>query len=251
MNKYVLLAGGVGVLSVLGILIYFLSTRKTKQGVEYDLSPAGEMFSLDPTGNAQTTTTGTANAPPVSQNVLNPNTEPAKSLIAKRSEQIYLSPNTMDDVRQRYGSGTALFMGVDTDSQTSIKREFAAKFGINGDSYMSYPLWTPTENPTLLQRLQQAKNYPSYDVAKKDAKQSGKGWAYFTNIPEWNVNFATFLNKGAEGAPSPQQWNSLVQFLKNAATIIENIQKGVTVEAIQSLRRQGYKFEGYDLNPIS
>lgn len=245
MNKYILLAGGVGVLSVLGILIYFLSTRKTKQGVEYDLSPAGEMFSLDPTGNAQTTTTGTANAPPVSQNVLNPNTEPAKSLIAKRSEQIYLSPNTMDDVRQRYGSGTALFMGVDTDSQTSIKREFAAKFGINGDSYMSYPLWTPTENPTLLQRLQQAKNYPSYDRLR------GQNLATYTKVAEWNINFADFLNKGSNGTPSPQQWNSLVQFLKNAATTIENIQKGVTVEAIQSLRRQGYKFEGYDLNPIS
>ena len=244
---------GLGILAILGIVLFIQSRRKVREGVEYDLSPAAEMFSLSPTqeiGGA----TGTANAPPVaSANVLNPNTEPARSLIAQQMEVLYTSPNTMDDIRTRYGAGSGLFSGMDGDTVSKVKRFFAEKFSINPDSYLSYPLWTEKEDRNLLPELKQRAAPIQYNELYTTAKDAKINFLNALKINAWGVSFIDMFKSsdGTINPPNPQQWLSMQYFFRNAVAAIEKLQNGVKNEAIQILRRKGYKFEGYDLNPVS
>jgi len=245
-GKTIAIAGGLGIFAVLGIIIYFVSRGKVKQGIEYDLGTASEQFSLSPSVAVVGPGTGSAPAPDA-LNVLNPDTEPARSLIARQVQTLQLSPNTMDDIRLRYGANSGLFQGVDDVTKAGIKKAFQKTYSINPDSYLSYPIWTQYESPALLPELKARRHTLAVNwdtVGTKDAKF----YVDKLTVPAWRIDFVKESFNGE--LPRALGWASYQNFLKNSIDAIEKLEAGIKNEAIQILRRQGYKFEGYDANPI-
>lgn len=240
MNKAVIIGSGIGVLALIGILIYFQSQRKVQTGIDYDLSPQNDVFGFDAVDQPPATTT----ASPTNTRATSIYSEPARSLIAQRTEIFMLSPVTMNRIKSTIGTGSNLFDGVPLAATEKIKQAFALKFGINPNSFLSYPLWTYKESPSLLTKLK-SKNAPLTTwqrVGVQSFGQYGTPNQYFT-VSEWGIDFSNL------GLGTVQQYAPAIQrFFNNAAAEIEKLETAVKVQAIEFLRlpqNGGYKFLEY------
>ena len=246
MNKIYLLFGG-GLALLLGIVVYMQSKRKVKTGTEYDLTPAGELFSLEGTAGANTDTANTS-AP---KKTLSIESEPAKSLVAQRMEIFKNSSNTMNDIRQRYGIGSNLFHSVMPNYENDIKQLFAEVFSINPDSLLSYPLWLEHNEPNLLSELEARASLPYSKMRTAKARKLYNVTGEPMIIKEWlNINFGLLqvVNGGGEVPelyPSSENWVNIRQFYQNAADEINRLEDAVKNEAAEYLRRKGYRFIEY------
>lgn len=239
--------GGIGLLALFGIVIYYQSQRRVSAGVEYDLAPAGNVFGWSPSNTNQpstgSTSTGTSTGGTARQAV-SIYVEPAKSLIAQRAEIFATSPITLSNIKTAISAGTPIFNGVSPAIADKIKVKFQQVFGINPESYISYPLWTRKENPDLLPQLK-SKTAPLSTWNRVGATSYGNygTLSQYWTVAAWGIDFST-LNAGtpAQFAPSVQR------FFNNCIVEIERIEAAVTIQAIEFLRlpaNGGYRFLEY------
>lgn len=228
MSKWLWIAGSLGIFAVVGIALYYRSQRKIQAGIDYNLTPAGEIFNI--TGNTGAYDQAGKRIPVDSR------IPPAADLVAQQTDAFLKSPNTMTEIRQRIGYNANLFNGLTDLQREKIKQAFAAKFGINKDSLLSYPTWTrdisPTLQNTLIARsLQQWGNF----------RQGSSALTAFGSVPEWSINF----NEIGLRLDSPGDFAAVKKFYSNSAAEIKRLEEQVRYEAVQYLRRQGWRFSDY------
>lgn len=241
MNRAVLVLGSLGGLTLVGIIIYYLSRRNVAKGVNYDLSPQGDVFGW--TGQSDTPPTGGTEQSPTAKQAVSIYSEPARSLIAQRKEIFMQSPITMNRIRTAIGTGTDLFNNVGYTAKENIKKAFGDRFNINPESYLSYPLWTYKESPTLLHTLE-SKNTPSTYWSRTGTTNYNTILKNYFTITEWGIDFSTL-----GWQTRADIWSKDVDiFFNNAAQQIKNIEYAVEIEAIEYLRKPqngGYRFLEY------
>lgn len=229
MKRKILIVGGVVSLGVIVLIyIYLASQRKVQGGINYDLTPAGEIFNI--TGDTGATDSQ-GNRIPVDSRI-----EPAASLIAQQMDAFYKSENTMTEIRQRIGFGSNLFKGISEAAIQRIKNIFSTKFAINPNSLMSYPLWDIEESPFLGLQLKQ-KGQASLATFRAGSNQL-RNWA---TVPQWGIDFSQI---GID-ATSPTGFADIRKFFENAAAEIYRLDSQVRYEAVKYLQNQGWKFSDY------
>jgi hypothetical protein len=230
MKKALLIGGTLGIALIIFVWLRLAAQRKVSQGLEYDLSPAGEIFNIGQQQND-------SSAP---RYAVDSRVSPAADLVAMYIDTFQKSENTMTEIRQRIGYNSNLFAGINTDARTKIGQAFVAKFGINPASLLSYPTWTTDKSPGLLPRLK-SKALIQWGQFRPGSSQLTE----FYTVPEWGINFA---NIGLDPA-EPETFYSIKKFYANAAAEIERLQDQTRYEAVQYLRRQGWRFTDYgDIN---
>jgi hypothetical protein len=229
MKKKVLVIGGVASLGVIILIyLYYQSQRKIQAGIDYNLSPAGEIFNI--TGDTGATDESGERIP------IDTRVEPARSLIAQQMEAFYMSPNTMTEIRQRIGFNSNLFRGINSQDAEKIKQAIALKFDINKNAFLSYPNWDFYTSPFLGSQLKTKGQANLLNF--RTGSNALQNWA---TVPQWGLNFS---NVGFD-VTAPQGFSSLRQFFENAAAEIYRLDDAVRLEAVQYLRRQGWKFSDY------
>jgi hypothetical protein len=233
--KIVKIFAGVTVVGLVLLYFYYRSRATVATGVQYNLANA-DIYAL--TGNTTTppTTTATAGAPP--RFAVDSRTEPAASLIATYEESFLLSASTMNRIKERIGYASNIFNGQTTAQRQKIGAAFSAKFDINPNSLLSYPLWLPDKAPALLPALFKKSQVLPFEQLRTSTKQE------FLIVPEW-FNFASYGFNANDAA----EFESLKRFFVNCKNEILRLQDAVRFEAVQYLRNQGWRFTDYgDIN---
>lgn len=230
MSKWVWIAGSVGLFVVVGIALYYRSQRRVQAGINYDLSPAGEIFNI--TGNTGAGATDSSGR----RIAVDSRIPPAADLVAQQKDAFLKSENTMTEIKQRIGYNANLFQGLTSEQKNKIANAIATKFSINPESPLSFPTWTQDKSPTLYNTLK-ARSQQSY----AGFRAGSSALTAFTTIPEWGINFQS---TGIQ-ADTATGFQALKNFYTNAAREILRLEDQTRYEAVQYLRRQGWRFSDY------
>lgn len=261
-TKKIAIAGGIiAAVAVVGFLIWWWMKRtkeaddrraNIEKGLAFNLSaPTVESSKVDLTPPAK----GGGKAEPgqggADVKVIPLDNETAQSAIALRSSIIVSQPSNKRQVYQDAGAGGGLYTGVDQAAAERIKQWSAARFQINPEAVLSYPIATKWEDP---QQWDDVKNA----VTKLEALKKKTGnFGQMPSLPITGLNvdaaeiFGSPLEYKVQG--KLQLWkdyvNGTYEFFKNWQQEIEKLNDAVYWASVESLRAQGWKFQETDPQP--